>query len=122
MAKIIKWTEGQEKAWDSWVSTRPPIIKDLCKRFPPYKLYHLKSSGHRVTLHSYSENGTITVNVSGEYNAVMFDRQVFGIKPEDLEECDMPRTDEAIGTVLTQEEDVKAFIDMVRPSVLADRN
>ena len=122
MAKIIEWSEEQEKAWEDWVSTRPQIIQDLCERFPPYNLYRLKSSGHRVTLYSYSEDGTITVNVSGEYNAVTFDRQVFGIKPEDLEECDLPGTDEWIGTVLTGEEDVKEFIDRVRPSVLADRN
>jgi len=122
MAKIIEWSEEQEKAWEDWVSTRPQIIKDLCKRFPPYNLYRLKNSGHRVTLYSYSENGTITVNVTGEYNAVMFDRQVFGIKPEDLKECDLPGTDEEIGTVLTVEEDVEEFIDIVRPSVLADRN
>ena len=122
MAKIIEWSEEQEKAWEDWVSTRPQIIKDLCKRFPPYNLYRLKNSGHRVTLYSYSENGTITVNVTDEYNAVMFDRQVFGIKPEDLKECDLPGTDEEIGTVLTVEEDVEEFIDIVRPSVLADRN
>ena len=122
MAKIIEWSEEQEKTWEDWVSTRPQIIKDLCKRFPPYNIYRLKDSGHRVTLHSYSEDGTITVNVSGEYNAVMFDRQVFGISQENLEECDLPGADEAIGTFLTEEEDVKKFIDRVRPSVLADRN
>uniref|UniRef100_A0A6M3JIW3 Uncharacterized protein n=1 Tax=viral metagenome TaxID=1070528 RepID=A0A6M3JIW3_9ZZZZ len=122
MAKIIEWSEEQEKAWEDWVSTRPQIIKDLCKRFPPYNIYRLNNSGHKVTIYSYSEDGTITVNVSGEYNAVMFDRQVFGIRPENLEECDLPGTDEVIGSFLTEEEDVKKFIDMVRPSVLADRN
>ena len=122
MAKIIEVSEEQEKAWDDWVSTRPQIIKDLCKRFPPYNLYRLKDSGHRVTLYSYFDDGTMIVNVSGKYNAVMFDRQVFGIKPEDLEECDLPGTDEVTGTVLTEEEDVKEFIDRMRPAILADRN
>jgi len=122
MAKIIEWNEKQKQEWDEWVSSRPEIIQDLCKRFPPYNLYRLKNSGHRVTLYSYSEDGTMTVNVSGEYNAVMFDRQVFGIKPDNLVECDLPKSDEPTGTLLTEEEDVEEFIDRVRPSVLADRN
>ena len=122
MAKVIEWSKDQKKAWEEWVSARPQIIKDLCNRFPPYNLYRLKGSGHRVTLFSYSEEGTMTVNVSGEYNAVIFDRQVFGIKPNDLQECDLPEPDEVIGTFLTEEEDVNEFVDHVRPSVLADLN
>ncbi len=101
-----------KKAWEDWVSTRPLIIQELCNKFPPNKLYRLKKSGHRVTLYSYSEDGTMTVIVSGEYNAVMFDRQVFGIKPEDLEECDLPCKDEILGAVLTKDEDVRAFINL----------
>jgi hypothetical protein len=120
MAKIIEWTDEQEKEWNKWVSSRPQVIKDLCNRFPPYNLYRLKNSGHRVTLYSYSEDGTMTVNVSGEYNVVMFDRQVFGINPEDLEECDLPTPDEPTGTLLIEKEDVENFIDCVRPSVMGE--
>ena len=122
MAKVIEWSKEQKKAWEEWVASRPQIIKDLCDLYPPYNLYRLKSSGHRVTLYSYSEDGTVTVNVSGEYNAVMFDWQVFGIKPEDLEECDLPKHDEVLGTALAEEEDVIKFVDRIRPSILANRN
>ena len=122
MSKIIEWNEEQQKAWNEWVASRPEIVQDLCRRFPPYNLYRLKSSGHRVTLYSYSEDGTLTVNVSGEYNAVMFDRQVFGIKPDGLEECSLPSAQEPLGTMLRESEDVERFIDMVRPAVLAYRN
>jgi len=120
--RIIEWDEEQKKEWNEWVTSRPEVIQDLCRRFPPYNLYRLKTTGSRVTLYSYSEDGTITVNITGEYNALMFDRQVFGIKPEDLEECDLPSEDERLGTILTKEEDVNAFIDIVRPTILADRN
>lgn len=122
MAKLIEWSKEQEKAWSKWVSSRPRVIQELCKKYPPCNLYQLKKSDHRVTLYSYSEDGTMTVNVTGEYNTVIFDRQAFGIKPEDLEECDLPITEEAPGTVLTDEEDVEKFIDYIRPSLLADRN
>jgi len=52
----------------------------------------------------------------------MFDRQVFGIKPEELEECDIPRMDELIGTILTKKEDVETFIDIVRPAIVGNKN
>lgn len=121
MAKIIEWAKEQEEAWREWVETRPTTIQDLCRRLSPDRLYLLKTSGHRVTLYSFSEDGTVTVNVSGEYNALAFDRQVFGVSPDDLEECDLPGTDEVIGTVLTEAQDVEAFIDIIRPEVLKSR-
>lgn len=122
MAKVIEWSDEQKKAWDEWVATRPSVIQEMCKRFPPDRLYRLKTSNNRVTLYSYSESGTLTVNVTGEYNAIVFDRQVFGIKPEDLEECDLPSADEITGTVLTEKEDVESFIDMVRPAIVGGKN
>ena len=51
----------------------------------------------------------------------MFDRQVFGVGVDDLEECDFPASDEPIGTLLTEQADVDSYIDAVRPAVLAAR-
>lgn len=97
MAKIFEWDEQQRKEWKDWVSTRPKVVKELCLRLPPDRLYLLKTSKSRVTIHCYSEDGTVTVNVTGEYNRVLFSRQVFGIKPDDLEECDLPGENEDLG-------------------------
>ena len=106
--------EMNEEAWHEWVKTRPESVKKLCHQFPPNRLYLLKSSGHRVTVYSYNENGTMTVNISGEFNAVMFDRRVFGIEPDELEECDLPDEKEVLGTVLKKEDEVKAYINLMR--------
>ena len=111
MAKI---KEIDEAAWNEWVATRPESVQKLCRQLPPNRLYRLKTSGHRVTLYSYCEDGTLTVEVSGEYNAVMFDRRVFGIKPEDLEECDLPKPGEPLGTILTDRKEVEAFCATMR--------
>lgn len=111
MAKIC---EIAKDVWGEWVLSRPPIIQDLCKRFPPDRLYLLKSTGHRVTIFSYSENGTVTAKVLGKYNLVMFERMVFGIKPEDLEECDLPDDSVEVGAVLTEKEDIESYIDFLR--------
>ena len=90
-----------EAGWAAWVATRPAVIQELCARLPPDRLYMLKSSGLRVTLGSYAEDGTVTVDATGLYNALMFERKIFGVKPEDLEECDFPGDDEPLGVMLT---------------------
>jgi len=90
--------ELDEKEWGKWVKTRPKIVRENCEKFPPNKLYRLKNTGHRVTIGAYAEDGTMRVYVSGDYNLVAFERQVFGIKPEDLEECDLPTKDEMLGS------------------------
>jgi hypothetical protein len=89
--------EIDEEAFNEWLESRPEVIKELAKLLPPGRLYRLKTSNHRCTLHSYNEDRTVTVNVTGEYNRVLFSRSVFGIKPEDLEECDLPGPDEDLG-------------------------
>lgn len=118
MAKVH---ELDETAWNEWVKTRPDVVRAVCERLPPDRLYRMKSTGSRVTLYSYSEDGTVTVDITGEYNAHVMDRQVFGIDPDDLQECDLPGADEPLGTLLTDDADVEAYIDMVRPAVLKAR-
>lgn len=112
MAKIAELIDPA--GWERWVSTRPPVVQDLCRRYPPDRLYLLKPPGQRVTLVSYNENGTVTVNVSAQWNCVVFEREVFGIDPNDLEECDLPNETELVGAMLTEEGDVKAFCEMLR--------
>ena len=111
MAKVI---EINEVEWKKWVESRPEAVQQLCKKLPPDRLYLLKTSNHRVTLFSYSEDGTVTVNVTGKYNALTFERQVFGIKPEDLEECDLPDPNEPLGALLTEPDEIEAHIALLR--------
>lgn len=99
MAVIMAYDAETQAEWDAWVASRPPVVKDLAERFPPNRLYQLKSSGHRVVMYSYSEDGTVTVTVSGDYNLLTFERHVFGVKPDDLEECDLPAPGERLGVM-----------------------
>jgi len=57
---------------------------------PPDRLYWLSPPGQRVIIVGYSESGTLTVNVSRKFNVLCFERQVFGIDPGNLTECDLP--------------------------------
>lgn len=100
MAKVNELTED----WYEWVASRPPVVKALCEKYPPNILFRLKSTGQRCTVYSYNEAGTLTVSVTGQYNLIDFSRNVFGIAPEDLEECDLPAEDEEVGETETEEE------------------
>ena len=70
MAEFIVFTEEQKKEFSAWVYDRPPIIQEMAAKYPPNRLYRLKSgSGKlRVIIRSYEENETVTVSVTGEYN------------------------------------------------------
>lgn len=113
MAKI-PGIEIDEVNFTEWLAERPEVVKQLAAQFRPDRLYLLKTTGHRVTIAGYNEGNTLIVNVTGEFNKIMFDRQVFGIPPEDLEECDLPAEDEELGTQLTEQKDIEAFINQVR--------
>lgn len=101
MANYGEPTEEQIAAWSAWVAERPPSVRTVAERFFPWKLYRLRSSGHRVTIHSFDvgvdDSITLKVDVTGEFNFVAFERRVFGIAPDDLEECDLPSEDEQLG-------------------------
>ena len=121
MARVHDPTPEQRAAWDQWVRERPAAIRELIAKykFDPWTLYRLKTSGHRVTLASFDEpiDGsppTLRVNVSGEFNAVAFERSVFGIKAEDLEECDLPAPGTPVGSLDLDPHDAMALADAIR--------
>lgn len=77
--------------FDAWVESRPEVIRKMIQALPPDRLYRLWENGSRCTIYSYEEDGTVTVEVTGQFNENVFiDRKVFGIDPEDLTECDLP--------------------------------
>jgi hypothetical protein len=124
MARIGEVPAKAERAWKRWVRGRPPNVRAVAERFDPWSLYRMKSTGQRVTVESFSahEDGrvTLTVLVSGEFNLVAFERQVFGIDPNDLEPCELLSANDPVGSVLTTEqvaENRDALRVMVRPDL-----
>jgi hypothetical protein len=84
-------TPAQEAEHRRLVSKCPKAIRRVMECFDPWTLYRLKSTGHRCILYSAQEddggNVTLTMEISGEFNLIEFNRCVFGIEPEELEEC-----------------------------------
>ena len=102
MSRYTQPTAEQLGAWQEWLALRPLHVRTIAERFDPWTLYRLSSSGHRVTVQSFDEDEsggvTLKVFVSGEFNLVAFERVVFGIDPDDLEECDLPDAGEQVGS------------------------
>jgi len=99
---IFEPTPGQLAEYEKWIAARPPAVAAVARRFQPWKLYRLPS-GHRVTVYSFGEKPdgtvTLTVTVSGDFNLVTFERNVFGVNPDNLTECDLPAAGERLGAL-----------------------
>ena len=77
LADLEKWLDANSE------------VRELAERFPFYKLYYLKTANQRVYPIGYSENGTLRVVVLEKFNpGIAFEREVFGILPENLEEIE----------------------------------
>jgi hypothetical protein len=122
MARVHEPTADEETTWREWVAERPLAVRAVAKRFDPWSLYRLKSSGHRVVICSFDEveDGSVKlqVDVLGRYNSVAFERRVFGVSPDDLEPCDLPAAGEKLGAQVDLESMSEAeradFFKMVR--------
>lgn len=104
MALRFTPTSQQITSWREFVATRPQVVRAAIGALEPWRLYRMKSTGQRVFLYSASEGGTLTVVLSGEYNLVAMEHRIFGIAPDDLEECDLPAAGEPLGVYLTRAE------------------
>jgi hypothetical protein len=122
MATLYEMSTEEQREWDAWVAERPSIVQELAQRFPWNILYRMKSTGQRCTIVSYNEDGTLRVFVSAKYNFVLFEREVFGIHPDDLEETDEPQPDECAGALLEDPEEIQDAITILRPVILGMRD
>lgn len=117
MARVIEPTEEDQADWAEWVGSRPDSVRIIAEKFDPWSLFRLKTTDQRVTIYSFSEDGTVTVNITGEFNLHLFDSQVFGINPDDLEPCELPDT--PTGSLMTPD-DVEDNVDILRATIRPD--
>lgn len=91
MTRWYEPTPDKVELWHDWLAERPPAVRAIAERFPPWKLFRLETTGQCVVVRSVSEDGTVTVKVSARFNEAssmldvfMPERQVFGIDPSTL--------------------------------------
>jgi hypothetical protein len=115
-------TPEQLAEWESWCDERPPKVAEVARRLPPWKLYRLHPPGQIVRILHYDEqeNGdvTLTVSVDDDLNFVMFEREVFGVNPSNLTECDPPSGTELVGALIHGEAVAEFIDDSLRPAFL----
>jgi hypothetical protein len=118
------WTTDFDwPGFNAWLADRPQSIQDLAARFPPDRLFRIATTGKRGYVYSYSEDGTMTLAVTGQFNRVLFGQRVFGLTPEDLTECDLPETGEVLGDIAQEagytDEDIRTILI---PRLMTERN
>lgn len=122
MANWFEPTETAKKAWETFVASRPTVVREAIEKsgLVPWKLYRMSSTGHRVYLYSFDEqeDGTVTVqvDVTGQFNLVMMERRVFGIALDELTECDLPAVGEPLGSAGMSPEEALAAMRKAKPS------
>ena len=114
-------TEEQRTGYAAWVEERPTLVRDVARRFQPWRLYRMASTGSRVVVLAFGEAEdpteagpvTLRVGIFGRFNEFLtFERQVFGIKPDDLTPCEVPSFPGFV--MLTTDEEIEA----ARPAIL----
>lgn len=116
MAIIEVWSKEQEDGWLQWLSAQSPTVQSLAAKLDPRKLYLMKSTQCRVTIHSYNDLGLVGVSVTGRYNHIPFNHHEFGVLPADLVECDLPGPDEPLGVDCSTLEEVQAYLASIGAS------
>lgn len=102
MAVWINLTEEQKKQAAEWIAACPQVVIDMVAKYnlSVDKLYRMKETGQRVTLIALGENDTVRVGYFKDFNLMMFsiaeEREIFGVNPADLEECDYPKQSEVM--------------------------
>jgi hypothetical protein len=104
MARYKEPTDENLQAWREWTASRPEAVRLVAERYDPWTLYTLPlGSGSkklcRNTRWLLVFSLLCRVVVTGEFNLVTHERSVFGIDPDDLEECDLPGADEPLGSL-----------------------
>jgi hypothetical protein len=95
MVRLVELTVERQREWDAWIQSRPPIIQEMVTKTPPGRLYRYRSTGQRGMIYSYTEDGCVTVIFPQEYNPWQNEnRQVHGIDPQFLQECDFPTAEQ----------------------------
>lgn len=77
----------------AWIESRPPAVREAIIKYPPDRLYKMKTTGQLVFIYCYSSNDDdtvcehCTVSVTHKYNPeCLVERNVFNVPLADLED------------------------------------
>ncbi|MCK5923538.1 MAG: hypothetical protein KAG66_21565 [Methylococcales bacterium] len=105
-------TTEERKEFFEWAKGLPDKARRSALSHPAVQLYRDARTGHRVYIDSYANDGTVTIVVSGQFNHVAMERNVFGIDVSSLSPCDPPSEDEPVGVTLSDDEQLELINNM----------
>lgn len=122
--ELYQMSEEEHASWSEWLAARPAHVRVVAERHPPNRLFRLRGTGQYVTVYSVCEHEggrvTVTVDVTGQYNCVTRARRVFGIAPDDIEDCDVPGPEHPTGDMGLDPGEVLALMSLVDPNGYRD--
>lgn len=109
MAKIRELTPEEQTQHRAWADDLPPNVREVASSYPHDRLCRIRD-GSKVAILAYATDGTVTIGISSRFNRVFFERQVFGVPPSELTECDLPGPGEPVGLILPDPVQVEQFL------------
>jgi len=87
---IPRPSEAELAEFAQWAASRPPLVRTIAERLPPWNYYKLAQTEQIVFIEAYCEDGTVRVSVKGDRISVptIVEFEVFGINPDDLSVAD----------------------------------
>lgn len=78
--------EEQLRDWQEWLDQRPPAIKAVAERLPPWEKLVLKTTGQlaQVTAYDEHDDGHVSVKITVWRTWLPLAHGVFGVNPDDL--------------------------------------
>lgn len=93
-------TPLERATWDAWIGDLPEAVRLVAEKLKPWRPYVFKPTGALVVIYCVDQPDdatqpiTLQVDVTSALNeGVLFDRRVFGVKLEDVEEWAGPEGD-----------------------------
>lgn len=101
--------------YEAWAASRPPGVQAAANLVNPWTIYLLKTTGQRVYVIAYGEDGTVRVRVEARFNPNLdFERSVFGVDPADLVPHGVPDDYDEDRQPLIPNSELDASLDAIR--------
>lgn len=84
LSEVIEPTQEMRDEWQAWVEGRPPVVRAIAEKLPPWRPYRLTTTGQICRVQAFAEDGTVRIVAEHPTLGEFTRRSVFGIDPATL--------------------------------------
>jgi hypothetical protein len=71
--------------WNAWLADgRPPIVRAIADRLPPWRWYRLTTTGQACRVQAIAEDGTVRIYAEHPVLGPITGVSVYGVNPDEL--------------------------------------